>query len=311
MDRVDASAATVAVSRDGRIVYSRGFGWRDQDRKVPVPADALMRIGSATKPITRAAVLAAVRGKRLALDTKAFDLIGARRPDGKDLESDLRQVTVGHLLDHKGGWDREATFDPAFRPREIAEELALSGSPGPADVIAYMLSRPLQFPPGTKEAYSNFGYVVLGRVLEAVAKKPYAECLEQTILRPLGVKDVKPGRTAAADRDPREVWYPQVKDADFSLEAMDSAGGLIASAPALARFMRAFWLTGEPRKTGGREDWTVFGSLPGTTALARQRPDGTDVAVLLNNRREKDYQADNKVLEKAIDEAIDATRKRK
>jgi CubicO group peptidase (beta-lactamase class C family) len=311
MDQVDATAATVAVSRDGRTVYSRGFGWRDQDKKVPVPADALMRIGSATKPITRATVLAAVRGKRLGLDTKAFDLIGAKRPDGKDLDPDLRQITVGHLLDHKGGWDREATFDPVFRPDEIAKELGLTGPPGPADVIAYMLSRPLQFPPGTKEAYSNFGYVVLGRVLEAAAKKPYGEYVEHTIFKPLGVKDVKPGRTAVADRDPREVWYPVPKDIDFSLEVMDSAGGLIASAPALARFMRTYWLTGEPRKASEREDWTVFGSLPGTTVLARQRLDGTDVAVLLNNRREKEYHADNKALEKAIDEAIDATRKKK
>lgn len=311
MDRVDATAATVAVSRDGRIVYSRGFGWLDQDKKVPVPVDALMRIGSATKPITRAAVLAAVRAKRLGLDTKAFELIGAKRPDGKDLDPDLRQITVGHLLDHRGGWDREATFDPVFRLEEIAKELGLSGRPGPSDVIAYMLSRPLQFPPGTREAYSNFGYVVLGRVLEAATKKSYGEYVEQTIFKPLGVKDVKPGRTAAADRDPREVCYPVPKDVDFSLEVMDSAGGLIASAPALARFMRAYWLTGEPRKAGGKEDWTVFGSLPATTALARQRLDGTDVAVLVNNRREKEYQADNKALEKAIDEAIDATRKKK
>jgi hypothetical protein len=86
---------------------------------------------------------------------------------------------------------------------------------------------------------------------------------------------------------------------------MDSHGGLIASAPALCQFLQAYWISGEPRLQGQRGDWTFFGSLPGTTALVRQREDGLNVAVLLNGRRDDHFGEDNDTLKQAIDRAMD------
>ncbi len=304
MDRVGCQAGTVAISFNGKLIYSRGFGWSDEGKKEPVKPDALMRIASVTKPITAATVKCIFRARQIPLETRAFDLIGVKPPGGKIADPRINAITVGQLLEHKGGWDRNATFDPMFRTKIIEKELALTGPVTSVYVIEYMLTKPLQFDPGEKEAYSNFGYCVLGRVLEKVARKPYFECVQQTILKPLGIKDIKLGHGDSKKRDPREVWYP-VDDSEFSLDIMDAHGGLIASAPALCQFLNAYWINGEPRLPGQRAHWTFFGNLTGTTSMAHQREDGVNVAVLFNNRRGNQQNEDNEFLERGIDRAID------
>ncbi len=269
MDTTGAQAATVAVSKDGKLLYSRGYGWSDQAKKTPTPPDALMRVASVTKPITAAAIKNAVRAKQLTLDAKAFDLIAVKPPAGKVPNAKIATITVGHLLEHKGGWDRATAFDPMFRTKTVEKELALTGPATPVNMIEYMLTQPLQFTPGEKAAYSNFGYCVLGRVLEKVSKKPYAESGQLSVFKPLGIKDIKLGYGAVKLRDPREVWYPVAEDA-FAFDVMDAHGGLIASAPALCQFLQGYWINGEPRGPGQRGDWTFFGSLPGTSSMVRQ-----------------------------------------
>ncbi len=304
MQLIDATAATVAISRDGTLLYSRGYGYADAAKTKPTPPDALMRIASVTKPITAAMIRTAVRDKKLDLDAKAFELIGAKPPaKAKVADERVNDVTVAHLLAHKGGWDSAKTGDQMFSGDMIAKELKLTRPPRPADAVTYMLTQPLQFDPGSKEVYSNFGYCVLGRVLETVHKKPFADCLADEICKPLGIKDLKIGAAAVKKRDPREVWYPLVEN-DFSFDIMDAHGGLIASAPALCQFLDVYFLDGNPRKPG-EWDYTFFGSLPGTTSMVRERTDGWNVAVLLNNRRPKEYKDDGTTLKKAIDTALD------
>jgi CubicO group peptidase (beta-lactamase class C family) len=305
MTTIDAQAATVAVSKDGKLLYSRGFGYADAAKKKPTPPDTLMRIASVSKPITAAVVKAAIRDKKLDADAKAFDLIGAK-PPGKQKVADerVKDVTVAHLLAHKGGWDREKSSDPMFEAAKIERELGLKRAAKPDDVIAYMLTQPLQFDPGKKEVYSNFGYCVLGRVVEAAYKKPYTECVQEVVCKPHGIKDIKLGVAAAKKRDAREVWYP-VSDDAYPLDVMDAHGGLIASAPALCQFLAAYWVDGNPRQKGQWGEYTFFGSLPGTTSMVRQRKDGWHAAVLFNSRRDKSLKEDNDVLKKGIDAALD------
>jgi hypothetical protein len=104
-------------------------------------------------------------------------------------------------------------------------------------------------------------------------------------------------------RNSREVSYPVREDA-FSMEALDAAAGMIASAPALCVFLQGYWLSGEPRKGKG-VDLTFFGSIPGTTAMVRQRKDGLNVAILFNGRRDRRFQQDNDSLKESVDQALD------
>ncbi|HKI36973.1 MAG TPA: serine hydrolase [Gemmataceae bacterium] len=314
-------AGALAVVKDGRLVLSRGYGYADRERTKPLAEDAPFRLASLTKMMTAAAVRKLIRDGKLTRESKVFDLLALGPPPGKALDPRWKAVTVGHLLDHQGGWDvEEAKFDPMFRSVEISAAL---GKPGPAtaaEVIRYMVGQPMQFDPGKKSFYSNFGYCLLGRVIEKVSGKPYLDYLRSDVLEPAGVKGVALGRTLPADRDPREPFYsdthlardvmrPESKDkvpdpdGGFCVETIDSHGGLTAPAADVARFLVAFALDGHP---AGRHipGGAAFGSLPGTFTMALKRPDGVGIVVLFNQRTDPsglDYFKIEEVMNRAAD----------
>ena len=254
MARHHIHGGSLAVVKDGRLVYARGYGWADADKQEPVQTASLFRIASLTKPLTALAVMTLVQEGRLDLDAKAFPLLGLAPlvPPGGRVDPRLWTITVRQLLHHTGGWDRDMTFDPMDRARQIAEETGTPAPAGPGTIIRYMMGRPLDFDPGTRYAYSNFGYCVLGRVIEKVSGQPYDAYVKAHVLAPVGITDMRIGGTRLEDRAPGEVRYydaenrtgPSVFPAaglmpfpygvDY-IEAMDSHGGWIASATDLAR----------------------------------------------------------------------------
>jgi N-acyl-D-amino-acid deacylase len=249
----------LAVVKDRRLVYARGYGWADREAKVPVKADSLFRIASLSKPITGVAVMKLIEDGRLTLDTKAFSLLELTPAVASlvDPEPRLRGITIRQLLQHTGGWDRDKSFDPMFRPGEIARVTNTPPPAGPVAVIRYMLSHKLDFDPGERYAYSNFGYCVLGRVIEKVTGQTYEEFARENILAPAGIKRMRIGASLDGRQAPGEVRYYTGGDGrtqnvfpveprqvpwpygGFHLEAMDAHGGWIASAVDLARFAAA------------------------------------------------------------------------
>jgi CubicO group peptidase (beta-lactamase class C family) len=302
MQRCDCAAATAAVSQNGKLVFSRGYGWCDAQEKKRTLPDALLRIGGVTQPITAAAVRKLIRDGKLSLDTKAFKFLNLKplRPANPDPR--LQDITVGDLLDHRGGWDAH-TFDPFSDLRAVEKSLRVTRRPRPIEIVRSMLTQPLQFDPGQQKVFSNFGYCVLGRVVEKATGKSYGNSIKEELFRPLEVEDVRPARQLANQRDPREVWYP-VKD--VPVETMDSFAGLVASAPALCKFLDVYWANGQPRQPGDDEQWTYFGNIAGTTAIVRQRPDGYNIAILCTVRRKEPLpEKESGSLEHQIDEAMD------
>ncbi|MEJ2174474.1 MAG: serine hydrolase [bacterium] len=297
--RIGARAATVAVGRGGALVYARGFGWADRARSVPVAPDALMRIASVTKPITAAAATRLIAEGRLHADETVLRRLNYRM-DPADPRWWL--ISVRHLIEHRGGWDAHERHDALFRVDAIASRLGLDRPPQADDVVRYMLREPLQYRPGTRRAYSNFGYCVLGRVIERASGMAYVDYLRGELLGPHGIVDVFLARQDA--RAAREVEYPEGASR-FNTETGDSAGGLIASAPALVQFLERYWLSGAPRGRGERGSWIVFGSLPGTSAMVRQLPSGVNYAVLMNARREASHRRDQQRLARAMDAALE------
>ena len=247
----------LAVVKDGRLVLARGYGYADVDAKEPVAPDALFRIASVSKPITAVAALRLAEQGRLDLDAKAFALLPQlQAPAGAtNLDARLGDITVRQLLSHLGGWDRDRSFDPMFRATEIATTLGSQPPASAEDVIRYMLARPLDFTPGTRYAYSNFGYDVLGRVIEQASGQRYDAYVTDQVLRPMGITRMRLGRSLLRDRAPGEVRYYDASASatsvfpgggqvpwpygGFHLEAMDAHGGWIASVVDLARFITA------------------------------------------------------------------------
>ena len=201
----------VAVVRDGRLVYARGFGYADVEHATPVQPDALFRIASVSKPLTAVAIMTLVEEGKLGLDDRVAPFIAHLTPaPGASVDPRWEQVTVRHLLNHTGGWDRTSPnggFDPIDRPSIAA---AAVGAPAPASsetLIRYMKGMPLDFDPGERFAYSNFGYIVLGRVIERVSGMRYEEYVRTRVLQPVGANRTQQGRSRMRDALPEEVRY--------------------------------------------------------------------------------------------------------
>jgi CubicO group peptidase (beta-lactamase class C family) len=257
----DLPGAALAVAKDGRVVYSRGFGFADREKKEPVRPNSLFRIASISKPITAAAILQLVERKKLKLDDKVFEVLELVEPNGAKFDGRWKKVTILQLLQHTGGWnrDRKGAFDPMFYSPEIVKELKVRTPADAHAIIRFMLRLPLDFDPGTEYHYSNFGYCLLGRVVEKVSGQSYEDYVQKHVLAPLGIENMRLGHTLLRGRAEGEVKY-YVPERDrplaimgtdvgkpvpepygaWNLEAMDSHGGWIASAADLVRFASAF-----------------------------------------------------------------------
>jgi N-acyl-D-amino-acid deacylase len=309
-------AGTLAVSKNGKLLLSRGYGHVDSKRTHLCGPDTPMRIASVSKPITLALLLQLIRQGKLSWDTQPFVYLGVTAPAGTKMDPRLLKITIKQIVEHKGGWDRDKAGDPMFMPLKIAKDLNKPGPAGASDVINYMAGQPLQFDPGSKSVYSNFGYCVLGRVIEKATGKSYIDSLHDAVTRPLGLKSIELGRTLPNLRNPKEPVYVDPgsgrnvmqpnsakkvpsPNGTFHLEAMDAHGGLIASAPDLVRFLDAYWMDGSPRKSGESRTYSFFGSLPGTWSVVIQRADGVNIAALFNQRTDSSglsYEAIRKML---------------
>lgn len=258
--RHEIPGAAVAITNHGRLAYAAGFGFADPQRQDRVAPTSLFRIASVSKPITAAAIIQLAERNRLALDDRVFDRLKVEPylTGGAAFDERQRRITIRQLLQHRGGWDRDRSIDPMFQSVRFAELLQLPPPAEPEHIIRVMLGRKLDFDPGERYAYSNFGYCLLGRVVEAVTGIGYEQYVRDQILAPLGIRAMRLGKTRREDRcGSNEVQYhdpgkgPSVFARDlgqsvprpygaFYLEAMDAHGGWLASAVDLARFAVAF-----------------------------------------------------------------------
>jgi CubicO group peptidase (beta-lactamase class C family) len=171
---VDHFSGTVHVTRDGSPLFSRGYGLANAEHQVANTPETKFRLGSITKQFTAMAIMILEEQGKLALDDpigKYFD----------DPPSAWEPVTIHHLLTHTGGVP-SYTSSPDYRKRMAQPETVKT-------MIARFKDRPLEFAPGTKFAYSNSGYFLLGAIIERVSGKSYEAFLKEAVFDPLGMSD--------------------------------------------------------------------------------------------------------------------------
>jgi len=255
--------AAVAVTRGGKLALAAGVGLADRAAKAPVKPDALFRIASISKPITAVGVMRLAERGKLKLDDPVRKYLSLKPAlaDGAQFDERWDKITIRQCLQHTGGWDRGAkgSFDPIAWPWRVKRALALNGPPNADDVVRYILGRPLDFAPGERFAYSNVGYLVLGRVIETVAQQSYEAFTKKDVLAPVGVTRAVLARGAPEARPAAEVRYydsqprtgpclypPRadqlvpLPDGAENVEAFEAHGGWVASAVDLVRFACAF-----------------------------------------------------------------------
>ena len=217
MEERGVTCGSLAVAREGRLVLARGYTWSAGAVPSTWPA-SLFRTASVTKPITAAAVLRLIQGGRLRPADRVAGILGL------DIRADprLADVTVLRLLQHLGGWDRDVSGDPMFDDLAIARALGRRLPIGQDDIIRHAGRRGLDHAPGTAFAYSNYGYLLLGKVIEKVTGTAYETYVRENVLAPAGIGRMRLGRTLLPA--PGEVpYYSQYE----GVTVMDSSGARV------------------------------------------------------------------------------------
>ncbi len=161
----------VMVVRNGRPLYSRGFGTSHADGK-PFEATTVFPIASNTKGFTAAAILKLQEQQKLSVEDRVVDHLPR-------YEGPAAGVTIHQLLTHTAGLPSYTTFEEYFETQ--SQERSVK------EILALFRARPLLFPPGEGFTYSNSGYALLGAIIEAASGSTYGEFLAKEIIAPAGL----------------------------------------------------------------------------------------------------------------------------
>jgi len=291
------------------------------------------RIASVSKPVTSIAIMNLVEKGKLNLTDTVFGY-GKLLGDCYylDVISDQRiyNITVRNLMEHSAGWNRSQPMDgfdhndAPFFPMHVTEVEDAPNPVGDTTLIRFSLRRGLQYDPGTAYAYSNVGFLILGKIIESVTGVSYEQFVDSCILKPLAITDFHLGKNLESEKLPGEVVYHSKQHEQsvygtgemvlspyggFNLEAMNAHGGWVTSAPSLVKILTSLKgfgdspsiltqesveLMGKPSTVNSRYGlgWAIgrsgslyhTGSLEGTAAFVCNTPDGFTWAFLLNSR---------------------------
>jgi D-alanyl-D-alanine carboxypeptidase len=236
LDKVAAAdqfSGAIAIAKDGVTIFREARGLADRDAKIPNTVETRFRIGSMNKMFTAAAALQLVQAGKLALDQP----IGKVLTDypNKPLAS---SVTLHHLLTHTGG-----TGD-IFGPEFEAHRLELKTL---QDYVKLYGKRDLAYAPGARWAYSNYGFLLAGVLIERATKKTYYDQVAASLFAPAGMRSTaspieggsQPGRSVGYTREPGGPWKPNTDT--LPVRATSAGGGdstvldLLAFADALGK----------------------------------------------------------------------------
>jgi CubicO group peptidase (beta-lactamase class C family) len=245
---------TLAVTRNGKLVFHHAYTLAATNA-VPTQTTNLFRIASLTKQFTSVGIMQLLQAGKIGLDQSISNLLDLTSVS----DPRFRTVTIRQLLQHYGGWDRSISPDPMFNDLAISTSLGRPLPTTPQMVIDYMKGQPLDHDPGTVYAYSNFGYCLLGRIIEAVTGMTYEQYIQSNVLAPAGIWDMHIGRSLLTNADPAEVDYDDpfrrlvptvmgtngpamvpIQYGGWNVATMDSHGGWLATAADLARFSSSF-----------------------------------------------------------------------
>jgi CubicO group peptidase (beta-lactamase class C family) len=226
-DQNNLKGLAVAIVKDQKLIFAKGYGYADIEKQIPVSPEQLFRIASVSKLVTAIAVMKLVESGKITLDSKVFGKYGILNdPKYLDIRDNrLTNITIRNLLNHSGGWTQRYG-DLAFLPRIVSEQ---TGDPMPVGIssfLKFVTSRKLHFEPGTSSAYSNLGYMILGEVVATVSKTGYEKFVNENVLIPAHINDMQLGGSFENEKMLEEVRYYQPDDAQPT-EAYDGSGRMV------------------------------------------------------------------------------------
>ena len=323
----------VAITKNGKLIYNRGFGYADQSSSEIAKPYHLYRIASVSKPITSIAIMKLIEDGSLSITDTVFGvnkILDQAYYVNAITDNRIYQITIQNLLEHTGGWDSSipcngfTTCDPIDFPLYVSSSEGAANPVGDSTLIRFILRKTLNNNPGSTFAYSNMGYLILGKVIEKITSMKYDEYVRSILLDPLSLCDVHLGKNLLADKQEREGEYNSpytvpscygtgatvpYQYGGFNLEAMNAHGQWIATASDLTKMILAvdnlstfpdilnpstINLMTSPSTAlasaakgwfvNTSNNWWHTGSLPGTSTFICRTGTGYTWAFLFNSR---------------------------
>ncbi|HQY31422.1 MAG TPA: serine hydrolase, partial [Thermomicrobiales bacterium] len=297
---------SVAISKDGQLVYAKAYGTADKSTGEALTVNSRLRIASCSKPITAVAIVQLAENGVLTLDDLVFGDDGWLGNDYGTMaySTNLTSITIDHLLTHtSGGWGGKNS-DTMFQRTDLDHDGLITWT-----IDTY----PPTDTPGTVMAYSNFGYCLLGRIIERATGMSYEAYVANNTLAQCGISDMQIAGDSLGERAADEVVYDGTNSTignpyGIPVRRMDSHGGWIATATDLLRFLVhtdgldnptdiirtdsvTTMTTGSAANAGYGRGWGVNGAgtewghtgrLGGTESVVSRRSDGICYAVIAN-----------------------------
>jgi CubicO group peptidase (beta-lactamase class C family) len=227
LQRDDIAGAAIAVVKDGKLLFAKGYGYADYEKKKPVLAEqTLFRPGSVSKLFTWTAVMQLVEKGKLDVDRDVNDYLDFKIP-----EAFGKPITLKNILTHTPGFEEQIKdlFKVGGEPPNLGEYLK-THIPGRI------------YPPGTVPAYSNYATALAGYIVERVSGRSFNEYVEENIFKPLGMTHSTFVQPLPASLAPfMSNGYRLASDGpqQFEVVAPTPAGSLSSTATDMARFMMA------------------------------------------------------------------------
>lgn len=309
MSKYNIPGASLSVSKNGKLVYSKGYGVADKSTGEKVTTAHRFRLASVSKSYTGAAINKLAQDGKLSLDDKVFGENGILGTEygTPPYNENVSNMTVRHLLNNTtGSWGGATGGDVIDYKPELNTK----------DFLDWVLNtRPNPKVPGTSYDYSNVGFWIAGRVVEKVSGKSYVNYVKQDLLAGTGATQTDIAGKTESEKKTNEVkYYGQGNDAQYvytiAFPRRDADGGLIASSTELLEFVTAVdGFTTRPDVLnsasitefttapsfnpsyacgigiwGAEKIWYNYGSLPGTRSGFMRNDNGMCVALILNSR---------------------------
>ena len=209
LKRWEIHGAQLAISRHDSLLYARGFGYADKDRKIPMEPSYIMRMASVSKLVTATGIMKLRDMGKIRLSDKVFGPKGILNDTfyvNSIRDKRYFDITVEQLLRHKAGFTNYAG-DAIFSTRYIMQQNRLTTPPDHRTLLRIVLRRHLGYTPGSAQRYCNIGYTLLSLIIEKRTGMSYENFMQRYVLYPAGCYDFHIAGNYLKDRRPNETVY--------------------------------------------------------------------------------------------------------
>ncbi len=303
MTTYNVPGVSIAITKQEKLVYLKSYGKMSTSDNTPITNNSLFRLASVSKTITGIGIMKLLEANKLTLDSKVFgtgSILGNDYPSTKlNTVSDL---TVRHLLHHTSNiW-----------PNDVTDVMFQHPTYNNSQLIRWTLDNQNGTATRGVHKYSNFGYFLLGRIIEKLSGKTYEQYLKDEVLTPCGITTMQIAGNTLSDRKANEVLYNGQAGENpyiYRMDRLDAAGGWIASAKDLAKLivkvdgfngkadiLKPATITTMVTRSvpasnyacgwgvNDANNWWHMGSLPGTSTLIVRTAKGFNWVILTNSR---------------------------